>query len=602
MGGAWKRIVAGRYFLGLVAAAAVVAGPLVLPAAAAPAAAAASASVLGSYNVAYGNQAIVKVTGSGGQYSIISETPILLGNNGVPASSCYLPQGTLLGSFSGTGPSYPGQHGLWYTSDCSFGQWDPGMFTLSGGTLTFTPTSSSSQIVFTKVTGPPTPTLRSVGLLTFRTYDHGTPVVRGCTATVVDSPSRSTILTAAHCLISPAAFGGGGTGVVTDLQFAPAHTGECWDNINAASPNQVEVSQCGTNPYGVWYANSSDVYISKNYSAKTGTDDYAFVVLAPDPAYGPVESLVGGFPITVDPNGGGPSDPEQAQTWQVSSYAADDINFTKTYGFGPFGCDASPSSHITPNLGQFGELVGACSFIDPISGQETGFQMPASGLPFGSSGSPWTNNLNSGTGAYTIGADQFGGGQICTSGPGCAAVFGTVLGPDAQTVLTKAGSAPTPIRQLYSCSPGGNQDVTVSAQASENETTEQLTLSKITYTVTNPTTSAATVTGATFYVPDPDAVNAPYITGSATIATSPGWSAGHDTNGTFASFSGSLAVGPGATVSTPAFSASYSEAGPAATVITWHPGPATITISSPTSQTITCTPTAPLGNLARTKE
>jgi hypothetical protein len=450
----------------------------------------------------------------------------------------------------------------------------------------------------------PTPTLRSVGLLTFRTYDKGSPVVRGCTATVVDSPNRSTILTAAHCLIGSAAFGGGSTGTVTDLQFAPAHTGACWDNINSTSPSQVEVSQCGTNPFGVWYANSSDVYISKNYSSKTGTDDFAFVVLAPDPANGPVESVVGGFPISFDPNGGGPSDPEQAQTWRVSGYAADDINFTKKHGFGPFGCDASPSSHVTPPAGQFGELIGACSFIDPMTGQETGFQMPplSHGLPFGSSGSPWTNALNSGTGAYTIGAEEVAGGKICTSGGGCDAVFGNVMGADAKTVFTNAGSASTPIRQLYSCSVGGNQNVTVSAQASEQETSEQLNLSKITYTVTNPTPFSVTVTGATVYVPDPDTVNAPYINGSAKIATSPGWSAGHDANGTFASFTGSMVVGPGATVSTPALSASYTESGPPGTAIAWHPGQASLTISSPTSLNVTCIPSAPLGNIARVKE
>src|SRR5262249_2262632 len=59
--------------------------------------------------------------------------------------------GTILATFSGSPPTYSGQHGLWYASDCSFGAWDPGSFTLSGNTLTFTSPGGYPPATFTQV-------------------------------------------------------------------------------------------------------------------------------------------------------------------------------------------------------------------------------------------------------------------------------------------------------------------------------------------------------------------------------------------------------------------------------------------------------------------
>src|SRR6266566_790129 len=70
----------------------------------------------GEWSVIYGNSVVVQMSGSGGSYTVTAETPVQLGSNGVPASSCYLPAGTLLATFSGSPPTYFGQHGLWYTS------------------------------------------------------------------------------------------------------------------------------------------------------------------------------------------------------------------------------------------------------------------------------------------------------------------------------------------------------------------------------------------------------------------------------------------------------------------------------------------------------
>lgn len=613
---AWKRNAARRLRpVGLVAASAVLAGLFGLSAGVAPAGAANSTSVLGSYSVEYGNQAIVKVSRSSGQYSIVSETPILLGLNGNPTSSCYLPQGTLLATFSGTGPTYPGQHGLWFDSDCSFGQWDPGTFTSSGSTLTFNPTSGSYQIVFTKVTGPPTPTLRSMGLLTWQTVDNtGQTVVESCTATVVDSPNRSTVITAAHCFNR--------NGPNENIQFAPAHTGDC---INSAGA-QLQVSQCGSNPYGVWYAGSSNLYISSAYmpgkNHQPGANDFALVVLAPDPSYGPVEDLVGGFPLTFDPNASTSpiNDPEYNQTWDVSAYAPRDPNWAtevssvsanpqnagSTY-YLPFVCLANPTTHLATVTGHWNDQVsGNCDFVDPMSGAETPFQMPplGSGIPGGSSGAPWTNNQNSSNGAYTIGAVEAGGActGACTdpNGTYLDLIWSNVLGSHAQQLYSTAGSAPVPYRQAYSCSSGTTQDATVSGRARAISLTGQVQLSQVTFTITNPTSTTATVTAATVHVPDPDPAHTPYVSGSAAVAAASGWTAGHDSSGVYASFSGSLTIGPGQTISTPALSASYTEGGPTGTKVTFEPGAASVTISSPVAASVTCSPTAPIVVFART--
>jgi hypothetical protein len=572
--------------------------------------------VVGDWNVTYGNQAIVKIVRSGNGYAVVSKTPVQLGSNGTPTSSCYLPQGTLLATFSGTSPTYSGQHGLWYNSNCSFGVWDQGSFSLSSATLTFTSSNGYGTVVFTKVTAPPTPSLRSMGLLTWQTVENGVSVVESCTATIVDSPNRSTVVTAAHCF-NPNDY--------SNLQFAPAHTGSCLTGPDNANHNhQAQVSQCGSNPYGVWYANSSNVYISSSYRLNPSgpsANDFAFVVLARDPANGPVQDLVGGFPLVFDPNANTAlsNDPEAQQTWRIDGYAPRDEQWAtqvtnvgvnpqgagSTY-YEPFACDETPSSWLNPYTGHWNDSIASnCDFIDPLSGAEVPFQMPplSAGLPAGASGSPWTNSQNAANGAYAIGAVQ--GAGACTGA--CGDPNGTyqdgqwanVLGSHARQLFTQARSAPVPVRQAYTCSPGGAQEVTVSGKAKVNNSTGQVVLSQVTFAITNPTGVAATVTGATIHVPDPNPVAAPYVDGSASVAGGGGWTAGHNNGGLYVSFSGSLTLGPGETVSTPPFGATYTEAGPTGTKLAWQPGPGSITTSAPSKAVVACSPTNPVAVFAR---
>lgn len=100
-------------------------GPGVQPASAAPTSAAAqaytpplatgSASITGEWTVTYAAPATVTITLAGGTYAEKAVTRVL-----VPNSSCYLPPGTLLSTFTQTGPgTYAGQQNT-YLSNCAF--------------------------------------------------------------------------------------------------------------------------------------------------------------------------------------------------------------------------------------------------------------------------------------------------------------------------------------------------------------------------------------------------------------------------------------------------------------------------------------------------
>ena len=109
--------------------------------------------IVGDWNVTYGAPAVVTMTLSGGLYTVTAKTPVQ-----VTGSSCDLPVGTVIATFSSTGGnSYSGQHGLWYTSDCSFGYWDGLTLTLStdGNTLTGVLAGGYGTVIFTRTLGPP---------------------------------------------------------------------------------------------------------------------------------------------------------------------------------------------------------------------------------------------------------------------------------------------------------------------------------------------------------------------------------------------------------------------------------------------------------------
>jgi hypothetical protein len=108
--------------------------------------------IVGEWNVTYGAPAVVKMTLAGGEYTETASTPVV-----VVGSSCSLPAGTVIATFALTGPgTYAGQHGLWFTNDCSFDTWTDMTLSLSsdGNMLTavLAPTTnySGSTVIFTK--------------------------------------------------------------------------------------------------------------------------------------------------------------------------------------------------------------------------------------------------------------------------------------------------------------------------------------------------------------------------------------------------------------------------------------------------------------------
>jgi hypothetical protein len=117
---------------------------------ASPAPTASAAGPLGTWNVTYGAPAVVSITKSGSLYTITATTTI-----NVEGSTCNLPVGTELATFSATGPgTYSGQHGLWSTTNCSFASWTPTTFTLSGSTLTARfSAAAASPVIFTRASG-----------------------------------------------------------------------------------------------------------------------------------------------------------------------------------------------------------------------------------------------------------------------------------------------------------------------------------------------------------------------------------------------------------------------------------------------------------------
>lgn len=104
--------------------------------------------IVGDWLVTYGNTTIVAMSYSSGVYTETATEPLE-----VAGSSCYLPPGTVIATFSGSGTSYSGQHGLWYTSNCSFAEWTSLELTLAGDTLTGV-LGSGGEVVFTRVVPP----------------------------------------------------------------------------------------------------------------------------------------------------------------------------------------------------------------------------------------------------------------------------------------------------------------------------------------------------------------------------------------------------------------------------------------------------------------
>ena len=109
--------------------------------------------LVGDWSVTYGSPSVVTVSFADGTYSVTAKSPVQ-----VTGSTCFLPAGTLLATFSGSGGRYTGQHGLWVTANCRFGRWTPVTVTLDGTSqLTFVFPGSSATVVFTRQAAPAGP-------------------------------------------------------------------------------------------------------------------------------------------------------------------------------------------------------------------------------------------------------------------------------------------------------------------------------------------------------------------------------------------------------------------------------------------------------------
>jgi hypothetical protein len=105
--------------------------------------------IIGDWNVTYGAPTTVTMTQAAAVYTETAKSPVR-----VTGSSCDLPIGTVIATFTQTGPgAYAGQHGMWLVSNCSFNSWAPMTANLSsdGDTLT---AHVGQNVTFTKV--PPT--------------------------------------------------------------------------------------------------------------------------------------------------------------------------------------------------------------------------------------------------------------------------------------------------------------------------------------------------------------------------------------------------------------------------------------------------------------
>lgn len=117
-----------------------------------------AAPIVGDWRVTYGSSSVVTIAGSDATYSMTAKSSVQ-----VVGAACSLPSGTLIATFTGSGASFTGQHGLWRIADCVFSSWAPMTLNLDGATLTATVTGAGEPFVFTRIdtgnapAGPPPP-------------------------------------------------------------------------------------------------------------------------------------------------------------------------------------------------------------------------------------------------------------------------------------------------------------------------------------------------------------------------------------------------------------------------------------------------------------
>jgi hypothetical protein len=110
--------------------------------------------IVGNWKVTYGGPSVVSMTLSSGTYTETAVTTVP-----VTAGVCSLPVGTVIATFSATGPgTYSGQHGLWYTNNCAYAGSTTFSLTLAGNKKTLAGSlGNGEKHTFTKTTPPGAP-------------------------------------------------------------------------------------------------------------------------------------------------------------------------------------------------------------------------------------------------------------------------------------------------------------------------------------------------------------------------------------------------------------------------------------------------------------
>ena len=184
-----------------------------------------------------------------------------------------------------------------------------------------------------------------------------------------------------------------------------------------------------------------------------------------------------------------------------------------------------------------------------------------------------------------------------------AAVVGGALATSGFMGLAPAGASVT---QPYKCSSIDGVTPTVSAVITANATIDKtskvITLSGVVFKLHNTFGDTATINNVKFYVSDPNTTSAPYVAGSATVASTPaGWAAGHDT-GLYELYAGSQTFKAFSYLTTAALGAQYTDAGPVRTVIKFTVGTVSFNLTAPVTASVTCTPKTPLKVIAQVTE
>jgi hypothetical protein len=212
-----------------------------------------------------------------------------------------------------------------------------------------------------------------------------------CTATVVTSGGHDLVIAAAHCVQDIS----GSNTLYKNIYFAPDHRGPVCNDL-----------KCGTNPIGVWTAQTSDITVWKGPGGVSANQrlDWSFVTVHPASGALPLQAMTGGMRIAFNPS--------YTQSWTVYGYPVGSQINPGVYADKFISCSGSSSEWASSPSGSGPDELF-------ISGSA------CSAMTAGASGGPWF------TSSGKVGAVNKASGS-----PG---LLGTYLGNEAKTAYTQAG-------------------------------------------------------------------------------------------------------------------------------------------------------------------